>query len=65
MKAGAVDLVEPFEDQDLLDSIQRELGAAEKTIKVHRGRIMAKMQANSLVDLARMTERIGIKHPRR
>ena len=65
MKAGAVDLVEPFEDQDLLDSIQRELGAAEKTIKVHRGRIMAKTQANSLVDLARMTERIGIKHPRR
>jgi FixJ family two-component response regulator len=42
-----------------------ELGAAEKTIKVHRGRIMAKMQANSLVDLARMTEKIGIKRQRR
>ena len=42
-----------------------ELGAAEKTIKVHRGRIMAKMHANSLVDLARMTEKIGIKHQRR
>jgi FixJ family two-component response regulator len=42
-----------------------ELGAAEKTIKVHRGRIMAKMHANSLVDLARMTEEIGIKHQRR
>ena len=37
-----------------------ELGAAEKTIKVHRGRIMAKMHAKSLVDLARMTEKIGI-----
>ena len=42
-----------------------ELGAAEKTIKVHRGRIMAKMHANSLVDLARMTEKVGIKHQRR
>jgi FixJ family two-component response regulator len=42
-----------------------ELGAAEKTIKVHRGRIMAKMHANSLVDLARMTEKIGIKRERR
>ena len=38
-----------------------ELGAAEKTIKIHRGRIMAKMHANSLVALARMTEKIGIK----
>jgi FixJ family two-component response regulator len=42
-----------------------ELGAAEKTIKVHRGRIMAKMHANSLVDLARMTEKIGIGRERR
>ena len=41
------------------------LGAAEKTIKVHRGRIMAKMHANSVVDLVRMTEKIGIKHQRR
>jgi len=42
-----------------------ELGAAEKTIKVHRGRIMAKMHAKSLVDLARMTEKIGIgRQPR-
>jgi FixJ family two-component response regulator len=37
-----------------------ELGAAEKTIKVHRGRIMTKMHANSLVDLARMTEKVGM-----
>jgi FixJ family two-component response regulator len=41
-----------------------ELGATEKTIKVHRGRIMAKMHANSLVDLARMTEKIGVKRQR-
>ncbi len=31
-----------------------ELGAAEKTIKIHRGRVMAKMQAPSLADLVRM-----------
>jgi FixJ family two-component response regulator len=42
-----------------------ELGAAEKTIKVHRGRIMAKMHANSLVDLARMTEKIGMRRQRK
>jgi FixJ family two-component response regulator len=42
-----------------------ELGAAEKTIKVHRGRIMAKMRANSLVDLFQMTEKVGITRDRR
>jgi FixJ family two-component response regulator len=31
-----------------------ELGAAEKTIKIHRGRVMAKMGADSLPDLVRM-----------
>jgi FixJ family two-component response regulator len=34
-----------------------ELGTAEKTIKVHRARVMEKMQAQSLADLVRMTER--------
>jgi len=38
-----------------------ELGAAEKTIKVHRGRIIAKMHANSVVDLVLMTQKIRIK----
>ena len=42
-----------------------DVGATEKTIKVHRGPIMAKMHTNSLVDLARMTEKIGIGRPRR
>jgi FixJ family two-component response regulator len=37
-----------------------ELGAAEKTIKIHRGRVMAKMRANSLPDLVRMWEVLGI-----
>ena len=36
------------------------LGAAEKTIKVHRGRIMAKMQAGSVADLVRMAQKVDI-----
>jgi FixJ family two-component response regulator len=40
-----------------------ELGTVEKTIKVHRGRVMEKMQAESLADLVRLAEKIGI--PRR
>jgi FixJ family two-component response regulator len=37
-----------------------ELGAAEKTIKIHRGRVMAKMQAPSVADLVRMAGLLGI-----
>jgi len=40
--------------------IAGELGATEKTIKVHRGRMMKKMQANSVTDLVRFAERIGL-----
>jgi FixJ family two-component response regulator len=41
-----------------------ELGTTEKTIKVHRGHIMQKMQARSLAELVRMAERLGIpSHP--
>lgn len=39
--------------------IAYQLGTAEKTIKVHRGRVMQKMQADSLADLVRMAERLG------
>ena len=38
-----------------------ELGAAEKTIKVHRGRVMKKMQVNSLADLVHLAARAGIR----
>ena len=37
-----------------------ELGTVEKTIKVHRARVMEKMQVNSLADLVRMAEKIGV-----
>jgi FixJ family two-component response regulator len=35
------------------------LGVAEKTIKVHRGRAMQKMEAGSVADLVRMLHRLG------
>ena len=34
--------------------IAAELGAAEKTIEVHRGRMMKKRQADSVAGLVRM-----------
>jgi FixJ family two-component response regulator len=43
--------------------IAAELGAAEKTIKIHRGRVMQKMAAGSVADLVRMTEKIAAPAP--
>ena len=40
--------------------IAGELGAAEKTIKVHRGRVMRKMGADSVADLVRMGAKVGL-----
>lgn len=37
-----------------------ELGTVEKTIKVHRARVMDKMRANSIAELVRMAEKVGI-----
>jgi FixJ family two-component response regulator len=39
------------------------LGAKEKTIKVHRGRVMEKMGVHSLAELVRLTERTGLVAP--
>lgn len=38
--------------------IADRIGAAEKTVKIHRGRMMAKMGARSVADLVRMASRI-------
>jgi FixJ family two-component response regulator len=38
-----------------------ELGTVEKTVKVHRARVMGKMQAKSLAELVRLAERAGIR----
>jgi FixJ family two-component response regulator len=37
-----------------------KLGTVEKTIKVHRARVMEKMQVESLADLVRLAEKIGV-----
>jgi FixJ family two-component response regulator len=43
--------------------IAAALGASEKTIKVHRGRVMTKMQVQSVADLVRECEKAGIHVP--
>jgi FixJ family two-component response regulator len=40
--------------------IAAEIGTSETTVKVHRGQLMRKMGADSLPELVRMAERIGI-----
>jgi FixJ family two-component response regulator len=37
-----------------------DLGTVEQTIKAHRGRVMAKMEATSLAQLIRIADRIGL-----
>jgi len=39
--------------------IAAQLGVSENTVKVHRHRIMEKMEASSVANLARMVERLG------
>ena len=41
-----------------------ELATTERTIKFHRGHIMQKMRAESLADLVRMAEKLGISSRR-
>ena len=37
-----------------------ELGTAEQTVKVHRGRVMAKLEADSVPELIRIAAALGI-----
>jgi two-component system response regulator FixJ len=40
--------------------IAAELHTAEKTIKVHRGRVMQKLRVTSVPDLVRISQRAGV-----
>jgi len=42
--------------------IAGELGASETTVKIHRGHVMQKMQAQSLPDLVRMADKLKVSH---
>ena len=45
--------------------IASEIGTSEATVKVHRSQLMKKMGADSLPELVRMAEKIGISGSRR
>ena len=40
--------------------IALELGTTERTVKAHRGQMVQKMQADSVADLVRMADKLGI-----
>jgi FixJ family two-component response regulator len=40
--------------------IAAELGTSETTVKIHRGRVMEKMQAGSVAELVRMTDKLRL-----
>jgi FixJ family two-component response regulator len=43
--------------------IAGDLGISEKTVKVHRGRVMEKMGVDSLAELARLADHLGVAPP--
>ena len=44
--------------------IAYDLGITEATVKIHRGQVMQKMRAESVADLVRMADRLGIRPAR-
>lgn len=40
--------------------IAADLGVAEKTVKLHRGRVMSKMKVRSVAELVRISARLGL-----
>jgi len=43
--------------------IAADVGASEVTVKVHRSHVMQKMRADSLANLVRMADKLGLAHP--
>jgi len=44
--------------------VAAQLGISEYTVKIHRGQVMAKMQAESLADLVRISEKLVMTRPK-
>jgi FixJ family two-component response regulator len=40
--------------------IASEIGASEATVKIHRGNLMQKMQAGSLIELVRIADKLKL-----
>jgi FixJ family two-component response regulator len=66
---GRIELLTPRENEILRyvisgmlnKQIALKLGIAEQTVKIHRGRIMEKLCAESVADLVRLTGKAGIE----
>jgi FixJ family two-component response regulator len=43
--------------------IAYQLGVGEKTVKVHRARVMEKMRAGSVAELVRLADRVSVIVP--
>jgi FixJ family two-component response regulator len=44
--------------------IASEIGASEATVKIHRGNVMQKMQAESLIELVRLADKLKLVLPK-
>jgi FixJ family two-component response regulator len=44
--------------------VASEIGASEATVKIHRGHVMQKMRAGSLVELVRMADKLKLSSPK-
>jgi FixJ family two-component response regulator len=44
--------------------IGHKIGVSEATVKIHRGHVMQKMEAGSIVDLVRMVDKLKLSPPR-
>ncbi len=55
------DVMEHVVAGQLNKQVAGDLGTSEQTIKVHRARVMEKMEVDSLADLVRAAERLGLR----